>query len=286
MRRGYKSELIKDDNGQLLGINLGADYCAEHEWGIDGIKTSFGMYVDSSERPFAKWWESILSIVKKPTLGIDKRAITKCPELVKGEYQVSVKDYSKPRSKPTKHIVYFIGFKPYYFSSTPKEEIFQNEIKRSVYTVSETENVWGWWAEGSFLVASTDKQAIEDLFEAFQNLDVTISVGGGHVFQNGGLHLMIKSRISSDVVKEVYDKDVDHLNLKKAAVSTGIYEKLEKAGKGFYALSPRWKDENKKEVLFWLNPEDQRSNNFGWYTIQDLEDWIKGVGKIPKEKVH
>ena len=168
---------------------------------------------------------------------------------------------------------------------TKKEERFEEEIKRGVYSVSETENVWGWWSEGDFMVASTDKQAIEDLYQAFQALDVTISVGGGNVFQNGGLHFVIKSRISQEIIDDVYQKDLDNLNLKKAASSTGIYEKLEKAGKHFFALSPRWKDSEKKEIVFWLNPQEQHANNSGWYTISDLEDWIKGVGKIPKEKV-
>lgn len=285
MRRGNNSELIKDEQGQLLGFNLGADYCAEHEWGIDGIKHSFGIDVDSSEKPFAKWWEKILLFTTKSALGVDKRLITKCPELVKGEYKISIKDYKQPKSKPVKHTIYYIGFKPYHFSASSKEKRFEEEIKRGVYYIDETKKVWGWWSEGDFMVASTDKQAIEDLYQAFQVLDVTISVGGGNVFQNGGLHFVIKSRISQDVVDDVYQKDLDNLNLKKAASSTGIYEKLEKAGKHFYALSPKWKDAEKKEIVFWLNPQEQHSNNSGWYTISDLEDWIKGVGKIPKEKV-
>jgi hypothetical protein len=285
MRRGYNSELIKDEQGQLLGFNLGADYCAEHEWGIDKIKSSFGIDVDSSEKPFAKWWEKILLVTAKSALGVDKRLITKCPELVKGEYKISIKNYKQPKSKPVKHTIYYIGFKSYYFSSSSKEERFEEEIKRGIYSVSETENVWGWWSEGDFMVASADKQAIEDLYQAFQALDVTISVGGGNVFQNGGLHFVIKSRISQEVIDDVYQQDLDSLNLKKAASSTGIYEKLEKAGKGFYALSPRWKDAEKKEVIFWLNPEEQNENNACWCTVEDLKDWIKGVGKIPKEKV-
>jgi hypothetical protein len=282
MRRGYKSELIKDEQGNLLGINLGSDYCAEHEWGIDGIKNHFGINIDSGERPFADWWNNLIGVKKLPLLGIEKRAITKCAELVFGEYQVSIKDNKNPKSKSIKHQIYYIGFKPYYYS--PKEEGFENLIKSSIYSVGETENIWGWWSEVSFLIASTDKSAIEELHKALKEVDATISVGGGYVFKNGGLHFMIKSRISDDIVKEVYNQDLDFFNLKKAAVDTGIYDKLEKKDKKFYALSPRWKDEQKKEIVFWLNPEDQTNNNFGWYSIGDLEDWVKGVGKIPKHK--
>ena len=59
---------------------------------------------------------------------------------------------------------------------------------------------------------------------------------------------------------------------------------MEKAGKKYFALSPRWKDDNKKEVIFWLNPYHQDIDNFGWFTVEDLKDWAKGKGKIPMKK--
>ena len=34
---------LLDDNGALLGIQLGYDYAAEHEWGIKGITQAFGL---------------------------------------------------------------------------------------------------------------------------------------------------------------------------------------------------------------------------------------------------
>ena len=59
---------------------------------------------------------------------------------------------------------------------------------------------------------------------------------------------------------------------------------LEKAKCRYYALSLRWKDDDKKEVIFWLNPMEQDKNNFGWFTVEDLKDWAKGKGKIPMKK--
>lgn len=284
MRRGYNSELIKDDNGKLIGVNLGSDFCAEHEWGIDSIKNAFGVSVDSNERPFAAWWKALFK-KEKEVFGLQKRTITKSPEIVVGEVTVSLRDYRVKGSKAKKYKVYFLGYKKSFYHSTPLSEYFAQKVSKEIYSISEEENVWGWWSEDDFLVASTDKDAISELEEAFKNLDLTISIGGGHVFKNGGLHFMIKSRIEAEYAQEVYDMDVDKFNLKKAAVDTGIYEKLDKANRKFYALSPRWKDDNKTEVVFWLNPEDQSNNNACWCTIQDLEDWIKGEGKIPKVKV-
>lgn len=42
MRKGYKSELVYDDRN-FIGVCLGSDFVSEHEWGIDGIKNTFGI---------------------------------------------------------------------------------------------------------------------------------------------------------------------------------------------------------------------------------------------------
>jgi hypothetical protein len=49
-------------------------------------------------------------------------------------------------------------------------------------------------------------------------------------------------------------------------------------------LSPSWthdRHETKYKVVYWLNPQNQRQNYFGWVTVEDLLDWMKGTGKIP-----
>ena len=38
MRRSTETHWLEHHNN-LMGIRLGADYCAEHEWGIEGIIT-------------------------------------------------------------------------------------------------------------------------------------------------------------------------------------------------------------------------------------------------------
>ena len=45
MRRASQDYMIiTDESGeQFLGIALGYDYCAEHEWGIKDIKSRFAM---------------------------------------------------------------------------------------------------------------------------------------------------------------------------------------------------------------------------------------------------
>jgi hypothetical protein len=87
-------------------------------------------------------------------------------------------------------------------------------------------------------------------------------------------------------------KDEDRINLHEAAKATGIEEKVCAAlksdfgGKPFYALSPSWKNKQntKHKVVFWLNPTDQQKNNYGWFTVEELEQWIEGKGPIPMKK--
>ena len=44
MRTGHLNKgWIKNDDGEVIGIALGADFCAEHEWGIPSIRNSFKM---------------------------------------------------------------------------------------------------------------------------------------------------------------------------------------------------------------------------------------------------
>jgi hypothetical protein len=43
MRRACNDFSILKDETKFYGISLGYDYCAEHEWGIDGIRRKLGI---------------------------------------------------------------------------------------------------------------------------------------------------------------------------------------------------------------------------------------------------
>ena len=63
MRRGRDNGFLYDTDGTTLtGVNLGADYCSEHEWGIKGIQASFGIELADDKK-----------------LGLEKRTITTLP---------------------------------------------------------------------------------------------------------------------------------------------------------------------------------------------------------------
>ena len=68
MRRAHRHEALMDGD-TFIGVNLGADFTAEHEWGISDIREQFGMKDDKD--------------------GIDRRTATRVPKdsirLIKGK---------------------------------------------------------------------------------------------------------------------------------------------------------------------------------------------------------
>lgn len=251
MRRGYDSEFLTDDNGEIVGINLGADHCAEHEWGIKGIKRSFNL--NDSEEIF----------------GIQKRMINAIPETLM---------FKEIKIKNKKYYV-LILFRNIYGVNFDDE--YKKWLPSDIIPFS-GKNLACAWDENSFgiMVTKEYKKEIELLHESFQNKNIAIGVSPSQVFSNGGLIFTITSKLSQEVINNIYEMDLDYYNLQEAAKSTGIYELLRKANKSYFALSPRWKDENKKELKFWLNPEEQRKYNYGWFTIEELKDWANDEGKI------
>lgn len=57
MRRGREVTVIRDDEGKIVVVSLGADFCAEHEWGIKKLKEANCRYFACSP----KWSHEIKS---------------------------------------------------------------------------------------------------------------------------------------------------------------------------------------------------------------------------------
>ena len=245
MRRGNNNGLLILDS-KLVGVNLGADYCAEHEWGIKDIQRKLG--------------------IDKTKLGLDARKISINPSSL-----VWVENYKfNPKDKKDKTLWSGFYLKSYssdnlYFDGSPwKETLFTQ------------------WDGRGFAAVSSDEKQIEQLrniFKAFAENDIAVWTGGGGVFQNPGLCIAIASNLPKEVTDNWHKHDVEHNQLMADFAATGIEEKLKKAGKGYFALSPRREQDG--SLIFWLNPMEQRQNNYGWFKIADLEAWARNEGPIP-----
>lgn len=258
MRRAYNSSIWRTEDGALIALNLGADYCAEHEWGIGGILNRFG--------------------VNHNRIGIDGRTITRGGELIITT-ESKVDEWTKEtKTKKLSKLVYGISFALPYSSGND----FSWLIKGAFWEPGKTEMLT-FWSESRFLALLENKEDIDLLVESFLNNDIAFWVGGGGPFQNGGLCIGIVSRLPNDFKESMLEADEDNIKLKKKAESTQIDQILSNAGRKYYALSPRWANEEKKEVKFWLNPQEQDLYNYGWYSVDELKQWANGEGPIIKK---
>ena len=282
MRRGRNGSFWLDDSGRVIAANLGADYCAEHEFGIKGIRRSLGM-PEKAPSVSSSRIDRVLSFLKlnpKPKVGIADKQMTGLNG-VKVVHNLDTKGLKVKsgwgKEKKTHTMWGFAMLREWMADSFDLKNLDQ-------YYSPTQEQLIGHWAEDNFGLISEEKEHVKDLVQAFEKNDIAVWVGAGGPFQNGGLIVAIVSRIPQDFLDEMTANDEDQIKLTRAAIDTGIYEKLDKAEKKYFALSPGWDSDAPGKVIFWLNPYDQENNNSGWYTVEDLEDWIKGKGKVSKVK--
>lgn len=266
-RAGGVTPIIIDD--VFIGFVLEGDYCAEHEGGIEGISR-------------------VLSIPSgnQDMLGIERRRSHKPPESGDVTFKwetVSVRDYSTKKSMKHKVATLHVGNG----SSGPRPETLAKRFGAWGYG-----NLFGAWDYNEFAIVSDDPIMhghIETLARSIKEGDISAWSGrfDNIPFSPGGLALAITSRIPATRLDTMREADVDRKNLTDAAAKTGIAERLKNAGIRYYALSPRWankthRERTSHEVVFFLNPNNQKDNNFGWVTVEDLDMWIAGEGPIPK----
>lgn len=279
MRRGREVDVIRDDEGRVVVVSLGADFCAEHEWGIKGLRRAFGIPTE----------------VTRENAGLDYRKIRQVPqpsslgELYVHDFESKAWDRSKKKSVPVKgHALLY-----YHRVDNPEwSEEYINKIPGELTPYEANFEFSSAWSESDFgLLANSQNprnvESVDRLLLAFKDLDVAVWLGGGGVFQNAGLCLGIVSRMDQSIFEQWKAVDLDGIALKEAATATGIEEKLKEAGRRYFALSPRWnhemnggKSETKHPVMFWLNPMEQDKYSYGWFSVEDLELWAEGKGPV------
>jgi len=270
MREGRTDSLFytEESTGVFHGVILGYDYCAEHEWGIQGILDSFGVnYKDES------------------CLGIESRRFTKVPKnlrLIKNKYKGTI----------CHHLI----FPRHSWNHREESEIDPVGYlsKDNDFSTAWDGNSWGI----SVLGARNPKiELLKELYYAIIRLDVALifvnKKGSTNPFSRTSPFLGIVSKMDKDFLDSTYQYDLDKHLLKKASDNTGIESYLKEKDKKYYGLKPSWassvKETNdgrtintKYEVIYFLNPIDQKYKA-GWYTVEDLLLWGNDVGPVPKE---
>lgn len=268
MRQGYNNKIILF-NEQRIGINLGADYCAEHEWGIEGIKESF--LVGRNFSFFEKMW-MFFSGKKPKKYGLDRRIISCCPKNLFWFEKINASS-SEIEKKLFSGLYFYVGMQ------TPPKRLLTDFVRFD-------ESLVTGWSDNGFYIASSNIEEIEYiklLFDNFKKKNIVIYLGNNALpFENKGLIIAIADKLSTAVVEDWKNKDIDNEKLYEEFHKTNIEVKLAAANKKYYALKPR--REKNGSLIFWLNPMEQNKYNFGWYSLQDLENWANDKGRILSKK--
>lgn len=257
MRRTYNAKILEED-GKFVGINLGADFCAEHEFGIAPLERMLGL--------------------DKNQLGIDGHRISwdsAQNHVFTGSWRYGKEGWYGLMictNAPTRKLKEYLP-QPYAFS---KDEMCMAWDDRSL----------------GIVVHKDKKELIDRLLEAMKSDDLAIGLGRSMPFSNGGLKLIVISALSDEAKQAQLKAEEERERLLAAARKTKIESFLEKHGKKYHALAPSWFSpdfhpdgrilKTKHPVIFFLNPYEQSKYKCGWFTVEELKDWGRDKGIIIK----
>jgi len=284
MRKASQDNGLIVDNDKFIGVALGYDYCAEHEWGISDLKRLCGM-------PEAS----------RKNMGAANRTITKVPPLI----------FKEETHKKRKVAILFTGrenqgYMPHAFKNW-QEDLIWNEKwnKEHPDTRGDKDNIITAWDGGSFGVAVLGDKEVEYLKElkaAIEQKKLTIAVANlraKNPFAGSSLCLMITDRIPKETLDAMYMGDKEYFDREDYEEKIGMKKIIQKNKGGNHELhyfldcSPKWIDyhdekarekqkkkyNTKYDIMYWINYSDN-DDNYGWYTVEEIREWLTGKKKL------
>ena len=222
MRLGYNNVKFIEDENNFYGISLGSDFCAEHEWGIDGIKRSFSI---NESKP-----------------GLEGKQITKDSTIfstnaIYGVLRSVYKGFNYTQQDLERQM-----------NNIP--HMFSNDFSIPLQTAWDSDDF-------AIMVHGADNiNKLRELSKAFAKNDIVITAIKSKLesFSNTSLSVLIKSKIPQTVIYEInYEinkkedlvKYCDKIGMTKLLSVNREYHKP----KWFMACSPRWLAYGDKEEL-------------------------------------
>lgn len=291
MRKGLRDVGFIMEGDTLVGINLGWDFAAEHEMGIRGIRARLGMYDPDEKIPPAVLHRAAAAVPQfaryfsnenPMCFGLPRRIITRVPDCLQFFELTHVEKRGRARRKVKGYALIMD-----YFFFTDAQSTSHLPSGLHFPPPDDPNGIVTAWDNSSFgvVVREEHKDKLAEIYQAFQRLDICVFLGAAGPFSNGGLRIVIASRLPAEVPEMWYRKDESTYRLRKAVEATGIEEYLRQKGKRYYALRPRWRNEEETEFWFWLNPMDQYRYKAGWYTLEELRLWGEDKGPVVNQAV-
>jgi hypothetical protein len=285
--------IVIDD--KFIGISLGHDYCAEHEWGIENMRRRFGIKDGSSK-----------------CMGVDNRTISK---------NINNLVFKEETYKKVKYALLYTGYsfrtlgesqeniprdiKDYKKDITWNMEWQQrNPPKEGREPKDPIVTAWDEEGFGVGVMGEKEVQYLKDLYEAFQNLNIAIAVINlmpNNPFSNNSLSILIADRLPLSIKINMYAADKEHYDRVDYEEKIGMTKIKAKYGNKnghnkknyFMACSAKWinyddaeaRERRKKElktkydIQYWVNYSDD-DNNHGYYTVEEIREWLTGSKKL------
>lgn len=259
---------MEGDDGTLLGLKLGFDFCAEHEQGTARLARRLGVpHVDLP-------------------IGITDRLVQPSPAglvFEKGVHTFPARRASRrgPAVKALKVPTATLAMPdsdgmPANCFPTPSDPTtsWHDPERDWLYCA------WDCEEFGVQAVGEKNVTRLERLHQAFLSGDVAMGLPWSKGFLRGGLTFVIASAVGDDDREAIKARDLDHKHLIDSVAASGIEQELAQAGRKYFALAPDWADEGKTQLRFFLNPCWQDRHNHGWFDLADLRDWKEGRGVV------
>lgn len=271
MRQAWNDKgWIHAEDGTLLGICLGYDHCAEHEWGIDQLKSrlgiTLGVPLGIDDRTMRKGADQLIFIKQRKRQTVKGKRYTMPVAIL-----ATAPEWKDPESALEA------------YAKNPPSGIWLGHSEKDLSP--DRNDIQTAWGREGFSITAIGKQAVENLevlAHALGQLDGCVSLAGAaNPFGGNGLCLTIASRIAPSVRESVLAADEAYVRLHAAASATGIRQDLAAAGVHIYALEPRWFGPGETNLKFFLNAGGGKYNH-GWFTEEELRLCLEGAGPAIK----
>lgn len=187
MRKAYNNYGLIFEGDQFLGVSLGYDYCAEHEWGTGKLDKKFG-----------------LPEITLDNIGIKRRSATIVPDVT----------LSISKSKKISHGVLMLSDykgENHPFGNYLKYIKDSRSISSANFQMLTSFDIITAWDESSFAIAFYGNEVtnyIKDLYDEILKKNVSlVFYGNDNPFSRSALSILITDRIPDKFIKQMYDAD-------------------------------------------------------------------------------
>lgn len=300
--RNSKPEIIRNETQEICAILLQGDYCAEHERGIVPILNITGI-------PLLKFGEGGYPRDYQGPWGMKRITIPKTNITEKAIQIVQSKETKA--SLPLTYLEFNI---PRILKTIEAKELKKSnsrfQVQRPSFKKTEVgekyfSDLGAAWDDNGFAIFTSNAETGEFLVrmhasllqkEGSEPLAIWTGGAGNNPFARCGLVIGFPEKFD-EKNNETHEEGERALRDSYwAAHDTGIPALIPK--NKYFALSPGpilktriLRQESgkpatncvvntKHDIMFFLNPTEQKKNRFGWFTVEELEAWHIGEGPI------